>query len=256
MKTDASENVLVYGERRIAYRLHRSDRKRLRIVVRPDLSVLAHAPKSFSEQEIAAAVWSRRKWVAKQIAAFEEFHPLPPPHRYVSGETISYLGRQYRLKVIQGETTPAKLRGRFLHVIVPDRTNSANIEKAVNSWYRIRAEDTFRRYIDTCMIIASRHGIEEPVYVIRDMRTRWGSCSATGRLTLNLRLVQAPAHCVEYVIMHELCHLAHHDHSRAYLRLLTRCMPDWEKRRGVLQGVVFSSGPGGMLAADSSGGTL
>ncbi len=242
MKTEAAKHVLVYGERRISYRLQRSDRKRLRIVVKPDLSVLADAPIAFSEREVAEAVHAKARWIARQIVSFEDFHPLPTPHQYVSGETFVFLGRQYRLKVKQGDVVPAKLRGRYLHLTVPDKTNSATVKRAVERWYRARADDIFHRYLGICMQVASRHDIAEPILVIRNMRTRWGSCSASGRVTLNLKLVQAPVHGIEYIIMHELCHLAHHNHSPAFYRLLARCMPDWEQRREVLRGVVFSSG--------------
>lgn len=241
MKTEAPEQVLVYGERRIPYCLRFSDRKRLRITVKPDLSVLADAPSRFSEDDAKEAVRSKARWILRQLASFEEFHPLPMPHKFISGETFIYLGRQYRLKVLSGDKAPAKLRGRHLHVTVPDRSDTAVVKEAVDAWYRARAEGIFRRYLVTCMEVASRHGITEPELSIRDMRTRWGSCSSVGRVTLNLKLIYAPIHCIEYVIMHELCHLVHHDHSPRFYQLLTRCMPDWEKRRTVLRQVVFSA---------------
>lgn len=243
MKTEAADLVLVYGERQIPYQLRFSDRKRLRITVRPDLSVLADVPGRFSREEAQEAIRSKARWILRQIASFEEFHPLPMPHKYVSGETFVYLGRQYRLKVRKGPAKPAKLRGRYLHVTVPDKADTKAVRRALANWYRARAEDIFHRYLASCMQVAGRHGITEPTLTIRDMRTRWGSCSSAGRVTLNLKLIYAPVHCIEYVIMHELCHLVHHDHSPRFYRLLTRCMPDWKKRRELLKHVVVAHEP-------------
>lgn len=240
MKTEASEQILAYGERKISYRLQFSDRKRLRITVRPDLSVVANAPSRFSENEALEAVRAKANWILKQLAAFQQFHPLPTPHKFISGETFVYLGRQYRLKVEAGQQVSAKLRGRYLHVTVSDKMDRKSVKRALDGWYRVRAEEVFNRYLATCMEVASRHGIGSPELSIREMRTRWGSCSAAGRITLNLKLIQAPVHCIEYVIMHELCHLLHHNHSPRFYRLLARCMPDWEKRRAALSQVVFA----------------
>lgn len=167
----------------------------------------------------------------------KEFHPLPGPLRYVSGETLRFLGRQYRLRVEQGEKKSAKLKGQFLTVSVPDKEDRKSVRKAVETWYKAQAERTFNRYLKKCMAIASRHGIPEANLKIRKMRTRWGSCSKKGNINLNTHLVQAPVHCIEYVIMHELCHLKHHNHSRDFYWLLTRCMPDWQCRRDQLRSV-------------------
>lgn len=239
MKTKATEPVLIYGKRRIPYELQFSERKKLRIVVKPNLSVLVASPNGFTEEEVLEAVRSKARWIIRQLNQFEEFHPLPTPHKFISGETFVYLGRQYRIKVLKGEKAPAKLRGRYLHVTVPTKSDTKKIKAALDAWYRARAENIFRRYLTSCMEIAGRHGVEEPLITIRSMRTRWGSCTAAGRVTLNIKLIQAPVHCIEYVIMHELCHLVHHNHSKHFYQLLTRCMPDWERRRGLLRQVVF-----------------
>ena len=98
MKTEEVKQVLVYGERRIPYQLQFSDRKRLRIVVKPNLGIVADAPRKFSEDEVLEAVHSKARWIIRQLSEFEEFHPLPTPHKFISGETFVYLGRQYRLK--------------------------------------------------------------------------------------------------------------------------------------------------------------
>jgi len=243
MNPATTDRTLQYGRRTIPYRLHMSQRKRLRIVVTPALEVRAYAPSKYTEAEILEAVRSKAPWIARQLDAMQEFQPLPTPHKYVSGETFTYLGRQYRLRVENGDASPAKLYGRFLHVHVPDKRDTAAIRKRVDTWYRDRAADTFRRYLNKWHAVGARHGIPEPQLLIRRMRTRWGSCTAAGRITLSVNLVQAPVHGIEYVIMHELCHLKHHNHSKAFYQLLTRCMPDWERRKRILDTTALPQAP-------------
>ena len=245
MRTEPEQRVLVFGAREIPYQLFRSERKRLRIVVTPGLEVLAYAPAQADEGAIAEAIQEKARWIANRMDRVKEFHPLPNPLKYVSGETLMYLGRQYRLKVHEGEPEAAKLRGKFLHVGVTRRADTTAVRRAVDTWFRTRARDVFDRYLASCVEVASRHGVPAAEVQIRKMRTRWGSCSPAERITLNLHLVQVPVHCVEYVIMHELCHLLHHNHSKAFYRLMTRCMPDWEKRKRVLDQFAIAPEPMG-----------
>jgi predicted metal-dependent hydrolase len=170
----------------------------------------------------------------------EQFRPIPGPKQYISGETFCYLGRLYRLKVEVGEKAPAKLKGKFLNVMVPNKLDREEVKNAVNNWYRQRAEETFARYLKKCSAITQRHDIPEASLTLRKMRTRWGSCSCKGRLTINTNLIQAPVHCIEYDIMHELCHLKHHNHSKDFYKLLTQCMPGWKKRKDALHKVDLS----------------
>jgi predicted metal-dependent hydrolase len=234
MKTKPEIHILLFGSRRISFNLYRSNRRTLRIVVSPELTVDVFAPLDSDEEKIHSVVKKKSVWIARKLDEVETYHPLPSPKCYVSGETLVYLGRQYRLKVVQGEKQPAKLIGRYLRVQVPDKKDAQGVKKAVDAWYRMRAVETLGRYMLHCRKITSRHGVPEPLITFRVMRKRWGSCSKKGRITLNPKLVQVPVHCIEYVIMHELCHLKHHNHSKAFYSLLSRCQPDWRKRKQAL----------------------
>lgn len=233
------EHIIEFGNRRIPYYLTRRKRKRIRIRVAPDLTVSVSAPLRAKDEQIERVLTQKARWIARKLDEIKDFHPLPAPKQYVSGETFCYLGRQYRLKVETGEKSPAKLKGKFLYVSVPDKQDRDAVKKMVESWYRQRAEQTFTRYQKKCSDVVGRHGIPKATLTLRKMRTRWGSCSSKGRITINTNLIQAPVHCIEYVIMHELCHLKHHNHSPAFYKLLTQCMPDWQKRRQVLQKIVI-----------------
>lgn len=234
MKPEPENQTMKFGSRRIPYRLYRADRKRLRIVVSPDLMVDIFAPRFATEEEVQIAIKKKAPWVVRTLDKLEGYQPLPSPKNYLSGETFMYLGRQYRLRVEYGFRQPAKLLGRFLHVWVKDRSDTQSVKKSVELWYRKRAHDTMGRYMEKCQAVGTRHGIQETSWVIRTMRRRWGSCSPSGRITLNTNLVKVPVQCIEYVIMHELCHLKNHNHSKPFYSLLTRCLPDWRKRKETL----------------------
>ncbi len=234
MKIKSAQHIIDFGSRKIAYRLHRSDRKHLRIVIAPELTVDIFAPNSASDEQVQTAIKKKAPWIVRTLDKLEGYHPLPMPKRYLSGETFVYLGRQYRLKLEKGSKQPAKLLGRFLWVWVENKTDAQSVRKSVEAWYRKRAHEILGRYMEKCYRITSRHGVPEPNVVIRRMRRRWGSCSPSSRVTLNLSLVKVPVHCIEYVIVHELCHLKHHNHSKAFYSLLTRCLPDWRQRKDAL----------------------
>lgn len=239
---NTTEHVLESGRRKISCRLVREERKHYRIVVAPDMKVTVSAPWQATDAQIETMLKGKKRWIVRKLDLVESFIPLPSPLRYVSGETIRYLGRQYRLKVETGERESAKLKGKYLHVSVPDKTNTDMIQTSVEEWYRQRAEETFQRYMSKCEEVATRHDIPTASFVVRKMSARWGSCSSKGRITLNLHLIQTPVHCIEYVIMHELCHLKHHNHSPSFYRLLTRCMPDWEQRKAALDRIALYKG--------------
>lgn len=234
MKTEPAQGSVVFGRRIISYTLIRTGRRNLRVIINPDLRIEVYAPSKADTHQIEAAVLRKARWIVKTLDKVESYQPIPAPKLYVSGETFLYLGRQYLLKVLKDSPGPAKLYGRYLRVSLSDPKNTGEVKDLVDRWYREHANSVFARSFERCADVASRHGVSDARFVIRKMKRRWGSCSASGRITLNLDLVQLPVHCIEYVIMHELCHLKYHNHSPSFYRLLTRCQPDWRRRKDIL----------------------
>ena len=178
-------------------------------------------------------------WIIEQRYFFGLFLPRLPEKRYVSGETFCYLGKRYRLKVISSNQEKVVLKRGVILVNTKDRTNSKQIKKLLYRWYRQRAEIKFGERLDLCHNTIKKHGVKLPTVQIRRMKKRWGSCSKHGAIILNTELVKAPSHAIDYVVMHELCHLKHYNHGKAFYKLLNRVMPDWSKRKKRLETVLI-----------------
>lgn len=231
-------HTLHYGTTTIEYTLSFTQRKTLGITVHPDCTVSVRAPINSTVDAVEAKLKARSGWILKQLNEFERYLPLLPPRRYVSGETHLYLGKQYRLKVEASLDADVKLtRGRF-YVYTPDVADTTAIQQQLERWYRDKAQTIFSEQLAACLKRVSVIGItDRPELRIRIMQKRWGSCTEAGVITLNLKLIQVPKPLIDYVIVHELCHLKEHNHSAAYYRLLDLAMPDWVERREALNQV-------------------
>jgi predicted metal-dependent hydrolase len=157
------------------------------------------------------------------------------PPRPVKGESRRFLGRHIPLKVEKlPSTSPmretVKLEKEHLTVWVKDVKDKERMQTLLDNWYREQAEIIFTRRMLT-HLPRFQYLRQMPELKIRRMKSRWGSCGTNGVITLNLKLIQVDEALIDYVIVHELCHLIEHNHSKHYYALLSRMMPDWEERR-------------------------
>lgn len=227
--------TFIFGSQSIPYALERAPRRTLAITVRPDGSVHVRAPQHAEESRIEQVLHRRARWILRQQRFFSQFLPRTPARRYISGETHLYLGRQYRLRVraVDAAATQetVKLTGGYLYVYTQEPENPQRVKAHLDAWYMAHAQERFRERLAFCLQSLPGWNIDAPTLHIRPMARRWGSCSASGELTLNVDLIRAPRACIEYVIMHELCHLRHPDHSTQFYTLLSSVMPDWQARK-------------------------
>ena len=238
-KKNYSYYSIKHGKNHIKFAVIYSDKKTLSITVYPDQTIVVRAPLNKAIDEIKNRVKKRAIWILKQLDYFDQFQPLPPARKYVSGETHLYLGRQYRLKVVRGNPESVKLKGRFLWVNTIDKNNNTRIKELVQKWCRQHAIVLLTNRLDILMEATKKLITPQPNVKFRRMKKRWGSCTKSGTILLNTELVKTPIHCIDYVIAHELCHLRYKNHSSDFWRLLSRLMPDWETRKKRLETMVI-----------------
>jgi len=220
------KSAIQFGSKQIDFYLEYSNRKTLGITVKPDLSVLVKAPVDTSLEKVEEKLRKKALWIIKQQSFFLTFHPKTPAKKFVGGETHLYLGRQYRLSIVQTKLESVKLKGKFIEVRTIDKLR---VRQLVNDWYLSNARTRFRSIAQPIIDRFKIYEVEPSSIVLREMPTRWGSCTPKGKIILNPELIKAPKGCIEYVIIHELCHLVHHDHTQRFIALQTKEMKDWEK---------------------------
>jgi len=231
LKEHPRTHQLNFGSKVICFSVIYRKRKTLAISVQPDTSVCVVAPEGQPLIAIKGKVLKRALWILKQKRYFSQFLPKQPARKFVTGETHRYLGKQYRLKVVKSSPERVSLKGRFLSVYCGKGATQADVKRLVTGWYRERAEERFQKSLDRCIKSFSKFKVKRPELKVKQMSKRWGSCTAAGLIYLNPDLIKTSSDCLDYVIVHELCHLKIKSHSPAYYRLLNRLMPDWEQRK-------------------------
>ncbi|WP_150539975.1 M48 family metallopeptidase [Actinobacillus vicugnae] len=230
-------NCIYYGEQAIRFIRKSHKAQKVKIQIKPNGEVWVFAPVELSEDELKTTLQKRSRWIMQKLQNLPQNPPLA--RQYLSGESHFYLGRRYQLKVLENQSVPVvSLKQGQLTVSVKAKS-AVKIQKVLNQWYRKRAEIIFAKRL-TMLAERTLWLTEIPQIRLRTMKTQWGNCSPFGAITLNPNLVKAPTECIDYVILHELCHLVHHNHSPDFYRLMTQVMPNWRDMKMRLEKRVTS----------------
>lgn len=218
------------------YHIKRQRRKTIALHVLADATVEVRAPKRVPKYEIVDFVEQRSDWIVEQRRMALDKLALVPT--FYHGQYHYYLGEQYPLHIIEGARAKVSFSDSVIVVTVRDKNSSAQIEKAVNRWYRQEAAAIYEERLFACFEVFPdwfQDKYTMPEVTVRKMRRRWGSCSSKGEVTLNLSLIKMPAECIDYVITHELSHLEEFHHGSTFYRLLAHVMPDWRERELLIE---------------------
>lgn len=230
----SNRHDFVHRDVRFRFHLLREGRKTMAATVLPSQTVIVKAPNEATDERIHEFLCRKSGWVLKQRRYFSQFKQ-PKEKRYVSGESFRYRGRQYKLVVRKTrERERVSLQHGVLTVFSAVPRERKLTKDLLDSWYRKRAHVVFADRLDACFTAFPFQ--RKPGLVVKKMTRRWGSYAPrTHRVILNEDLIRAATRYVDYVVMHELCHLKHSQHSRAFYELLASHLPNWERLKAELE---------------------
>jgi predicted metal-dependent hydrolase len=239
MKLQDSNGILSIAGLSLPYAIVRSARRKrtIGITLEATVGLTILAPENTENVTIERMISQRSGWIAQRFSEIQEAEQQHHRREYVNGESIYYLGRQYRLRLENTEGTHpvCKMKGRWITVYLPTKGSDSNkplIASTLRQWYCVNAEKHLPK---RGVFWANKIGVTFNQIRISDQQKRWGSCDIQKNIRINWRVMMAPMSLVDYVIAHEVCHLIHADHSEHFWRLLASIMPDYEKRKAALK---------------------
>ena len=214
----------------IAYEIIRSSRKTADIVIEPDGRVLVRAPETTPDEGIEDIIESKRPWIYKNLAEWRDLNATRVLREYRNGEGFLYLGRSYRLLLVADQADPLLLRsGRFrLRRDLVDKGEIPAAKAAFRDYFIARGTERIAQRIH---YFAPKVGITPSSIDVRELGRRWASCSPNGSLAFHWKCMMAPPRIIDYIVVHELCHYHHLDHSDAFWNEVDKIMPDFRERK-------------------------
>jgi len=204
-------------------------RKTLGLTVDRQGELVVHAPKDASENEIREWVCGKLLWVHQKLAKKQSFADNVHPPEFVSGESIFYLGRSYRLRIVDRGSVPLRFDGEWFAL---RRRSASRAAEHFRQWYVDEGVSWLRSRSSELERLSGQSGSK---VVVGDLGFRWGSCGKNGTLYFNWRLLQLPVRIIDYVILHEQMHKLHHNHSPKFWKAMDSVLPDWRSRKDELE---------------------
>lgn len=235
-----------YGTKNLAFSVEFRERKTLEICVEPPEKIHVVAPTGTSEDEIIKYVKRKADWIVQKLFLFKGMAYRSLHREVVNGEAFMYLGRNYALQLIDGEAqqvdgaqqgvgkkalSEVKLFQGKLHVATATR-DEQKIKQALEAWYR---KKTLEKVNERVRYYQHYFKLMPKAVKVKEQQKRWGSCTSNLELLFNWRCVMAPSHVLDYIVVHEMCHMVHMNHSREFWDLLSAIMPDYERRKDWLK---------------------
>jgi predicted metal-dependent hydrolase len=211
----------------IAYTLRQSRRKTASIYIERDGQVSLLVPDTLSDHQINALIESKRKWIYRSLAEWQDLNATRVQRTYVNGEGFLYLGRSYRLKLVAEQSAPLMLKDGYFCL----RANNGSLLDAATTFGEFYRQRGKQRICERVAFFQSRMGVYPKTVRVLDMQHRWASCTPKGNLNFHWKCIMAPPTILDYIIVHELAHLLHRNHTEAFWHEVDKVVPDYRERK-------------------------
>lgn len=211
----------------------KTNRKKSASIQLIDGQVRVRAPRTLSDKRINDLIKKRTPWIKEKLEAYSN-RPKVIEKKYIDGEIFFYLNKKYPLKIIESDQTAVKLQNGSFQVSLSNASLNKNlkVQSLLSDWYRLHA---FRYLQERTDKIGNTIGVLPSSVSVKNYKSRWGSCSSNGVIDYNWKIIQAPKKVIDYVIVHELCHLIEHNHSPRYWSHVEKFIPTWRESRDWLK---------------------
>lgn len=217
--------------REIEFKIVYSRRRTLGISVLPDSSVIVRVPFRTSLKTINRIVREKSAWIIKHRDSYGQQENKKLNSTFLTGDKQLFRGIEHELHVIQSKKPYIRFRDTSIEIGLDNTADTRAVKRLLYKGYKSVASAIFPEMLGRILQIHGNQKFQPTGLVIRSMKSRWGSCSRKGKITLSTELIKLPDIYIEYVMIHELCHLKHHNHGKEYYNLLSELFPDWKKIR-------------------------
>jgi predicted metal-dependent hydrolase len=218
----------------IDYKIVYSRRRTIGISVGPDSGVTVRAPYRTSARTIENLVISKSGWIRKHLENYNSARRITDKN-FVDGTPVLFRGVEHQTRIIESKTYFVKLNGNIIEIGLKNTGETRLAVLMLEKWYRQIAEGIFRKKFEEVLARYRDYNFTPSEFSVKALKRRWGSCSSKGKITISSELVKLDEIYLEYVILHELCHLRHQNHGKEFYKLLSEVFPDWKQRRSELK---------------------
>ncbi|MGN0033414.1 MAG: M48 family metallopeptidase [Candidatus Limimorpha sp.] len=215
--------VLNIKGKELKFELLHSKRQSVCIKVRQDGVIVFYAPESFSEKNLPEFLQHHWRWFSNNYDRLYKSSNVNT--KYVDRDTLHYLGKEYSMEIIEDNSCSIQLCDEQ---IIVHCNSKQQAEKTIINWYMQKANEKYRELLPPIAEKFRKYNVSPSKITIRDMRSRWGSCSKKGNISLNLQLIKLREECIKLVMIHEMCHLIYFNHQKEFHSLMDEMMPDWK----------------------------